>query len=453
MYIYSTTPKFVTGIWDARALYRIPPPLYWSLVVLTLAATALSLSFHGNTRFIAAAAYLVGLVTLLSYGGPLRKAFPVWIALAGLIIPILSWYFMRSDFPDYQYANNPYPDNLLDKFIFLLLALALAGSQRNIMVVWIVAACAALLLPWASGAGWQEWSNALQGRRTGFGINPIRAGMMYGTILIACLIFYKRLVYRPEFGATRLAIWLGLTSVSAFMTAATQTRSVFLALALMAVGTLLIATVVLLRNREFRLGLKSWGTIAGVLILGVVLLLRSDGFQDTLAKTESQIGAVQPFLQGNFDDIPDNSIGLRLQFWVDGAQWIAERPFLGWGYRASRLVHEEAGNMFGDRLFRSLHNTFLDLQLSYGLAGTLLMAAFIVWLVAQLHSGWKARRVPTDYYIFIIAFLVFYGINGMFTSAWFISDSIYLWNAVLIGAAAFAYENVAAKSNSDGQHS
>lgn len=443
MYSYSSTPHWVTRFWDAQALYRVPAPLYWLMVVLTLVVTLLGLSYHGTIRPLAAMNYLLGLFLLLRYGGPLRKSLPVWIALGALLIPIISWYFMRADFSDYQYADNPYPDNFLDKFIFLLLALILAGSPRNVMLVWLLAAAAVLMLPWTAGDGIQEWWNALQGRRTGFGSNPIRAGMFYGTLLIGCLVFYRRWVFRPGFSAWRFGLWAVLTAVAAFMTAATQTRSVFLALALMAAGTVLILVILLARKRELRLGLRSWGVVALLILVGVALLVRSEGFQNTLTKTERQIGAVQPFLQGDFEAIPDDSIGLRLQFWVDGASWVSERPLFGWGYRASRMVHQEAGNMFGDRYFRSMHNAFLDLQLSYGLAGSLLMTVFLVWFVLQLHAAWKRKVMPLDYYLFILAFLMFYGINSLFTSSWFISDSVYLWNAVLIGGAAFVYRNLA----------
>lgn len=442
MHHYTGLAPLVRRCWDPQSFYRIPSVLYVIMVLSALVVVAFEVSYHSDIRVVSVTCYFLGMFIIFRYGGAVRRSPAIWLFLGGLLIPIVSWYFMRLDFPDYRYASNPYPDNLLDKFIFLIPAFILAGSTRNVMAVWIVAIVSAFLLPWTSGAGIQEWVAALEGRRTGFGINPIRMGMIYGTVLIGTLVFYRRMVYRPQFSWPWFLGWFVLFALSAFATVATQTRSVFLALVVLLLVTVLAGGFIALREKKLmRMGGLSWGVLALLLVVGTVLIVRSDPFERQVNRTVDQMQAVQPLLQGDFEEIPSNSVGLRLQFWVDAVKWSAERPIVGWGYRASRLMHEEVGNMFGDRHYRSIHNAYLDVQLSYGLLGTLLMTAFIVWLLRGLYRAWRRGVVPTDYYLFFMAFFVFFGVNSFFTSSWFISDSVYLWNIVLMGAASFIFKD------------
>lgn len=439
---YTGLAPYTRELWEPLSFYRIPIVLYVVMVFSVLVVAGFELAFHSDIRIISVPSYLLGMIIIFSYDRVVRRTPAVWLFLGGLLIPILSWYFMRSDFADYRYADNPYPDNLLDKFIFLIPALILAGSTRNVMVVWLVATVSVFMLPWTSGDGWQEWIRALEGRRTGFGINPIRMGMIYGTVFIGTLVFYRRMVYRPDFSWPWFIAWFVLFALFGFATLATQTRSVFLAMAVLLMVALSVFGFLWLRNKDVRrLGFRSWGVIGVLLVAILVMVVRSDPFERQVTRTADQMQAVQPFLQGDFEEIPSGSVGLRLQFWVDAVSWSAERPIVGWGYRASRMMHEEAGNIFGDRYFRSLHNAYLDVQLSYGLLGTILMTAFVFWLIRGLHVAWRREVMPTDFYLFFIGFFIFFGVNSFFTSSWFISDAVYLWNIVLMGAATFIFKD------------
>ncbi len=411
-----------------------------------VATFGLELAYGSEIRGITSLFYVLGLVAFVRYGGILRTGMPGILLVWAVAVSLISWGAMKVTQPDFP-GNEYRLEGVLDKFVFIIPALILAGSARNILSVWLVVSAAVLAHSWTAGAGWEEFAIAFEGVRSGFGSNPIRMGMIWGTVFLGCLAFCYRFVVWNGFSWPRLLPWLVLTLISGFCTLATQSRGVYLSLLVVAFCGVIAAVWIAYRKGLFAY-LKLWHYVAAAMLLVVLggYLAQSGQVQGVLDRTESQWIAVEQFAEGEVEDVTRNSIGLRIHFWVEAADWIAERPLLGWGFRASWVLHEEAGNRFEDRYFHTIHNAFIDVLLSYGIIGFALFSTLAIWLIRGGLAAVRSGVMPVDFAVFFAAFTVFYAVNSVFTSSLFIKDSIYLFNVVLAGWASFIFKDAVLKA-------
>lgn len=440
MYTYPSLTRHsrFARVWEPVSLYRMPVPLYAILVVLMLGTITLEYSFSSEIRVFSGLFYVLGTLAYFVYGGVLRRSPSTWLILGAILVPMISWAFMQLDHPEMA-RDELRLEGVLNKFVFIIPAFLLAGSARNTLVLWSLSALAVLLLPWIQGDGMSEITRALSGRRTGFGSNPIRMGMIYGTLFIGLVVFFRRLVWRPDFSWWRCLPVSLITLYAGAATMVTQTRGVYVSLLAVLI---VVAVYVIYRlvkrpenGRAFRPGYLAGGVLVLLALAGTGY--QTNAFQSVIDKTSREMVAVEAVLSGDIESVPRSSIGLRFHFWSEALAWSAERPIVGWGYRASRVLHEQAGNRFGDRYFHTIHNAYLDVLLSYGTLGLILFSGLVVWLVHGVIKAWRSGVMPTDFAVFSGLFAVFYSVNSLFTSSLFITDSIYLFNVILGGIATF----------------
>lgn len=446
MYRYPVKSDWLNKVWEPVSYVKLPLSLYIAMVLLILVTSFFELLYHSEIKTLAGVMYLTGLVIFLSSKTALRKSFVSWLLLASILVPLVSWLLMKLEHPEMA-RSAPHLDDLITKFLFIIPAFILAGSQKNLFWVWGAAVVSALLMPWVAGDGWQEFVRAWNGVRVTYGDSPIAIGIVYGTLLIGVFVFSKRIIFRPDFSYLRTGVWLFFVGYIGFLTFTTQTRAVYLGIGVVVFLAVVSVAVFFGFSRHRRLpGLGVLIPLLLVLGVGLVALFHSATFDRTVAKTQNEIQKLAPVLQGDIEEIPRNSAGLRLIFWIDATQWTLERPLFGWGYRAGRMMHDEAQNYFnapsGRRLFRTIHNTYLELTISYGLAGLALFTAFFVWFFRRMHMAWKDGVLPQDVYVFTVFALIFYAVCGVFYSSLFIGTPIFLFNMVLLGAATFIFKHI-----------
>lgn len=417
----------------------MPGPVYGVLVVFALVITGLELAFSSEIRALTSLFYLLGILVWFRYGAALRTSLPTSLLLGAISVAVISWLAMRLQHPEMAHASLR-AEGVLNKFVFLIFAFLLAGSVRNVFIFWAIAFLAVLTYPWTNGGGWSEVTRLFSGYRVGMGTNPLRAGLIWGTVFLGLCCFSHRLVFRPSFSWLRFLLWLAVTLSALAIALATQVRAVYLGLAIVAVVALIVVVVrsrtlaSSLRARQARQALLG---AAALIVIAVVFSVQSPFMERTMERTQNEMDVIQQIASGDLEGLPRSSIGLRIYFWQDAMQWISERPLTGWDYRASRVLHEQAGNMHGPRYFHTIHNDYIDIVLSFGLLGGLLFAALFGWLSIGSYRAWKAGLMPTDFAVFFGCFAVFFSVNSMFMSLLFVHDSIYLFNIMMAGFATF----------------
>lgn len=377
---------------------------------------------------------VAGLITLLACGRGLRNSAALWLLLAAIAVQVLSWTLGYFSHPQWISAI-PEVDRLAKLFIFIAVAWWLGGSTHNTLLVWGLAVVGYLIATYIYGGGWQEWWRGLQGQRVGFGIrNNQHASMLFGVVLVGVVAFAPRWIGWPRVATWRLVSWLAVLLLCAVGVVIGQTRAVWLALALALplMGAMWLVWQVrhvgLARLRRTLL------IAAGAGLVALTALLAA--FQDTLSErltAESQV--IGEVLEGNLENVPYSSIGIRINTWVAAAEWIGERPLVGWGGQGRSLVIDETPWLpeFVKKNYGHLHNFFIETWVAYGLLGLAVMGALVIWVGRATWLAWRGGAMPNDMALFACSFFVYWVIVNQFESYLSFSTGVIVNNLIVGG--------------------
>lgn len=363
-------------------------------------------------------------------------AFTVW----AIATPLLSWLFMKLDNPELAF-RSPNIKPVLDNFLFIPIGLVLLGDKPRTFAFWGAAVVSAFALPWVVGDGLIEWERFLNGIRTGFGGHEITMGMVYANILIGLLVFFRRIFGVNKYRALVVALWCTTILLATICIIASQTRAIYLGLAAslfiwFALSALLGTEPLLQLFKRLVLGVGFvFVVLFGSYKLGLI--------DDLVHKVSTENNISSALIDLNLDEIPRNSSGLRIHFWVDAWDEAIKRPLFGWDRDTSKRLHVEAGEYFRRGVpFQSVHNDFLQLFLEYGLFGVCLFLGVLLWVLHGLLRLWRAKALEFDVLVFIVLSLSFFLINGLFMSTWFFMESKFLWNVIMGGATGFLFRSI-----------
>jgi O-antigen ligase len=303
---------------------------------------------------------------------------------------------------------------LLDVLKLLLLipiGWVVAGDPRRAR--WLLAlAGAGLLLRLLIHTPPGQWLAAL---RLDFGMTAIGSGLYCGAALLGLLLLWPGQV--PAGGWGRPAALIGgLLAATLLATALLLGRSRGAWLALLLSLPVALSGVLAAPGSRRRLPLAVLGAAAlAVLLMGGAALTRRLGDDaPAYAALAQALGARDATAaDAAWEQMPDDSVGLRLQVWrLSAAAW-RQRPWFGHGAGASEALLADAGDpALGD--LAHLHNTYMEIALRFGLVGLLLAGG----VVAALAAG-VARHAPDgdrhDLTRFLAGALVL-------TAVWSVSD-------------------------------
>ncbi|MDL4864512.1 O-antigen ligase family protein, partial [Halomonas elongata] len=318
---------------------------------------------------------LLGLVMVLVQGQGIRSSAALWLLLAAVMVQVLSWTLGYFHHPQWV-ADNPEVDRLAKLFIFIAVAWWLGGSTRNTLLVWGLAVIGLLLSSVVQGDGLQEWLRGLEGHRVGFGVRNYQHGaMLFGVALLGLAVFAPRIVAPGRWRAARISGWCLMFLLAVIAVLIGQTRAVWLALAL-ALPFMLVVWLLNTRllgdgRRPNRRCLLVGGGMALLVVLGAGSLLKGP-IVERVGK-ESQV--INMLLEGDVEEMPYTSIGIRIHTWQAALEWIQERPLVGWGGTGRSLVIEHTPWLPESvkEVFGHLHNYFLEIWVAYGLIGLALI--------------------------------------------------------------------------------
>lgn len=400
------------------------------LFALAILYAFFGLAFESGGRVVLILLCLILFITCATYN---RKAFkqPVLLFIPiAIFIGMTTWLLTNLQVPDIA-AQSPRLGGILDKLSFIPLAFVLANAKNRIYLFWGAAICAALAMPWLKGSGLSEIMQALNGRRSGLGGHIITMGIIYTIIAFSCLVFFNRFCLNNN-QLWRWPIWLALLAASFFGIIASQTRAIYLGIAL--IYTLFFILIITWSIRDWKRNKANatyFITISLVLLVITLTLQHYNYFDALIKKVNSEQSVLWLLITGNIQDIPRNSSGLRIYFWVDAYNWILERPWTGWGESANKHLHAAAGNYFGQRIFHSIHNDIFEITLSHGLLGLGFYCVLTTWLYRKVLNAWKDQRIKNDSFIFFNIFIIFFIFNGQFMSLFYFHETIYLWNIIM----------------------
>jgi len=405
-------------VWQIEAPFAqspIPLVLWKICIIFLLTYAAFRIVYPDLGRFADSVVAVLGFIAIFLYLKPMHKDIGLWLLLSALLIHFFVWSIGTLQQPD-LIKGDPDFRNLARLYIFIPIAVWLAGSTRNTFYFWTTASIGLVLATFWLG-GVDHWMRGLEGKRVDFEIhNAQHAGVLLGILFLGIVAMSKRIILGDGNRIWRVVFWAIALIFSLVGVVVTQTRAVWLGVVVALVG---IAIAVLLFNKK-RLWQKRSKHVLFISIIFITLAIcvgwvAKDAVQTRIA-AENQV--VQKVISDGMDDVPFTSIGVRLHSWVIALDWIEKRPILGWGGNKGGFVLAETKELpqWVRERFGHLHNSYLELLVSYGLIGLFVVLISWSWVVYASYRAWRAKVLPNDVATFGVGFMVFWVIVNFFES-------------------------------------
>ena len=419
--------------WHHQTLGRTPFGLIVVGALSTLLYALAKINFDGAARIFEPILILTGFWAVYRYGNGIGRSRVFWFLWLAVVLQVATWILAQSSHPEFA---EPVPslDRLAKLFIFILLAWWLAGSTRNTLCFWSVASLGVLLSPWLSGDGFREILQGLQGARIDFDLrNAQHTSLFFGSVLIGLLAFHRRALMAPRFRTALRIGWLLAVALSAIVVFITQTRGAWLALLI----ALLVASAGATLHFRKRLAQHWKWLLAALAFLALATALLTPLAADIVTNRvgyESEV--VEMLLNGEVENLPYSSIGIRIHTWRAGWEFFLQHPVLGWGGNGRTLViaHTPWLPDSVKREFGHLHNSYLELLVSYGVMGLALYLGLLGWLARRAYRAYRQHDLPADVMLFFYAFLGFWSVINLFESYLFFWTGTFVFNVICAGA-------------------
>jgi O-antigen ligase len=309
--------------------------------------------------------------------------------------------------------------DLLKLFLFLPLAWwtggTRAGARRMLTIAFLGLITAIVLDPNLI----HSLRGLFSGQRVDFDIHNAQHGaLFFGLVLLFCLCSFS-LRKQNEYVSNWVYALLFLAGLIGLLgLVGTQTRAAYIGL--FACGFVALAQGI---RHRYHFGQNRISTAKSFLILAVVAGLLAWSAKDVLYdRVVRENTSIQLLLTGDLEDLPFDSIGIRVHSWVEALKWIAERPVTGWGRKARSDVIQLA-DRFPDPIkgqFGHLHNGYLEILLGFGAVGFIFLC--ILWGVLLRRIKLAASR---DLYAFAFYSSVFILVLNMFESFFVKSSGVF----------------------------
>ena len=304
----------------------------------------------------------------------LRDIFSDYVALSGMLTMIVVWWLARPG------SSSGW-----------VLALAALGFVLNV-------------IRYSSPEAVRDY---MAGARAVFGQSLNGPGLFAATVLIGLVVLaLPRLLNRPWTSASRtLLSYTVLAFVFCVALAAlvwNQSRSAWVATVL---GFAAVGAYRIYHGLKGRRSGRAGVVLALVLVGAAAAAWFSVGRDLVTQRTAGDQEAIAAVLAGDWDQIPDTSLGFRVQLWRAGFSLLSQRPLLGWGPGSSdELI--DALNL--KQRFPHFHDVPLQLLVELGVVGLALFGGILGAMAQRFVAGARRVKEPADYLLFTAVMAVIY---------------------------------------------
>jgi O-antigen ligase len=335
-----------------------------------------------------------------------------------ILMMVIGYIWQRFSVPEEFLARSSVKKYISVFCFFAVVAYGMNAVPRVSPFLLLISAGLGLLIH-LSSVPIDAWLAGWQGRRQAFGFQfPQFAGVVFSTALLAGVIFLPRVCSLP-FRARVLALPLlvGLILLMTFGVIATQSRAVWLGLALSAIILSVTCAAAIFTSRyslRQRTLIRAATIGVGILLVGSAMLYSmNDSINQRLSEETINVTTIKEMAQMK---TISTSAGVRIGSWSAACEWIAERPVFGWG--ASAVPNLIKQSPYFNEKFKStyghLHNSYLQTLVNVGGAVFLCMIAIVCLVAWRTVMTWRQGKMPTDVFLFSCAFFFFWVTNNIF---------------------------------------
>ncbi len=314
--------------------------------------------------------------------------------------------------------------------LFLPLAWWLGGRAENGLYIYATALAGLILAVLFSPDFVDDFNLLLELSRVDFGMRDAQhTGMLFGAAFIGVVVFRNRISSLAQYSRWQghLVLFV-LTSFVLMGVLASQARATWLGLLCIGVVYILLTTYRIVIQRE------SMRIMAGLAPLIIVVMTIVVWQYDSIeARITTQSTTFLEIAEMEVDQLPYDSIGIRIHYWAESLKWISQKPLTGWGYGVrTKFIKESEGILESVRLHgpQHVHSSYLALLLSYGFIGFAFVIYLFVFLIRRARMLYMQGQLPQDIYYFSLSFTLFFSIVNFFESFLFTWTGIFLMGIV-----------------------
>ncbi|WP_122033318.1 O-antigen ligase [Aliivibrio sp. EL58] len=312
-----------------------------------------------------------------------------------ILVQVLSWLNSLIYIPELS-NSSPKIDRLGKLFLFIFMAYWLKGSIKNVYILWGCYIIGFLMGCIVHSDFIKEFSSGLQGNRIDFNIkNAQYTSMFSGLSFIFCFFHLILLSFTKNLASNikiRIigSITLFILSVLFFtMIVISQSRMVWLAI-------LITITLLPLLFSICSEKIKLKHTLFGYVVIFILMFFIIKEIAPMIEKRSGQgdMQSIYKIIDLDTDNIPMSSVGIRLNSWIESIPWFNSHPILGLDSNTPGLIISQS-KLFSERInenygiikgLRHLHNFHIEMLVSYGIIGLLLIYALYINLPRSLLS-------------------------------------------------------------------
>ena len=340
-----------------------------------------------------------------------------------VVVQCLSWVSSRYYVHDYA-LKYPSVKSMAYLFFFIGLAYWLKGEPRRI-VITLLTFCVGVVFTFAyHSAFFSIFETGLDGARVDFNYRNAQHGSL---IAGACFLFFVLLLLTSRFRKLSLAnggILLGIVLFGIF-SIILQSRQSWLAISVS------LAILPLLGGGDHWPTRKVVMTYA-ILLATMLALYQVPFIRERLLSGFVHQGDLHAILTGNWAEVQDFSIGVRLRTWLEAIQWFLAHPLFGTGYGSQSLVITLSKTLpdYITQEFRHLHNSNMETLVCWGLAGFLVLYGTLFTVARQVLSCSLSSRFIK---MLTISFIIYWLIINNFESFFYMRSGQWVFS-VFMGA-------------------
>lgn len=330
-----------------------------------------------------------------------------------ITVTILSWINSLIYYP--ELANSgPKIDRLAKLFPFIFMAYWLKGNTRYIYFLLSFYLLSIIIAFVLHPNFYNELVEGINGRRVNFGMKNAQYTSMFGGMgLITCLFalfhFMKYKIIENSIFKYMSIITLILASLFfTILFIVSQSRQVWFALT---VTTLLLPMLIsLIYNTK----VNKYIYLSYLVILSSIFFILQTDF--VKKRSSDELETIETIIDGNFDEIPMTSIGIRINSWVEAYAWIKTNPIFGADENAISEVISRSPKFSKElkQKYQHLHNYHIETLVAYGLLGLLGLYAVYVWLLISLKKAQQFSPHAKPFLLFASVFLTYWFIVNCF---------------------------------------
>lgn len=364
-----------------------------------------------------------------------------------IAVSLITFLAVKAQTPIYA-PEYPQLERLTKPFLIVVVAWWLGGNTTNVLRLYSVA-FAGLIFAVLYNFDLASMQEAITpSGRVDYGLrNAGHTAAFFGVSLIGWIAFSNRM-FAGARGVTlilKLLAWGAILLWLIWSIVMSQTRAAWLGLGL----SVLAVTPFLYRKygafRSLAPKTRRNLVVAVILLLSAcAIVFVSQGIPERIAaRVTKEMGTVATAIDGDIDKVSMDSIGIRIHLWHEAAGWIAERPITGWGDSGPGAVITES-ERFTDEFksrFGHIHNSIIEILLMNGVLGLALFTGLFLWIYYCLWRCWRSGSVPDSFFVFGVAFLVFWGTMNLFESYLIFWSGTYIDAIVLGGLYTYCLSN------------